>query len=202
MGALAEKPDTDARNPTGPTPLMPQLTFAGVAAWRRAGGPPPPPRPPRTAALVRRGSAESLPSGAISDRYLEPLAHETLLVRRGRRSGLFTLAAVHSTARGPALGGCRMWTCDDSRLAVRDVLLLSRAMTFKAAVAGLPLGGGKGVIMLRADDLALTPERREAVLEDFGDTVDALDGASLTAEDVGTGEPDMEVIARRTPHVT
>src|SRR4051812_1515501 len=86
---------------------MPQLTFAGVAAWRRAGGARAPPRPTRTGALVRRGSAESLPSGAISDRYLEPLAHETLLVRRGRRSGLFTMAAVHSTARGPALGGGR-----------------------------------------------------------------------------------------------
>ena len=59
-------------------------------------------------------------------------------------------------------------------------------MTFKAAVAGLPLGGGKGVIMLRPDEAALTPERREAVLQDFGDTVEALGGAYLTAEDVGT----------------
>jgi leucine dehydrogenase len=112
------------------------------------------------------------------------------------------MVAVHSTARGPALGGCRMWTYDDARAAVRDVLRLSRAMTFKAAVAGLPLGGGKGVIMLRPDEAGLTPERREAVLEDFGDTVDALDGAYLTAEDVGTSEPDMAVIARRTEHVT
>ncbi len=112
------------------------------------------------------------------------------------------MVAVHSTARGPALGGCRMWTYDDSRAAVRDVLRLSRAMTFKAAVAGLPLGGGKGVIMLRPDESVLTPERREAVLQDFGDTVEALDGAYLTAEDVGTSEPDMEVIAGRTKHVT
>src|SRR3954471_6416424 len=181
---------------------MPQLTFAGVAAWRRAGGARAPPRPTRTGALVRRGAAESLPSGAISDRYLEPLAHETLLVRRGRRSGLFTMAAVHSTARGPALGGCRMWTYDDARAAVRDVLRLSRAMTFKAAVAGLPLGGGKGVIMLRPDEAVLTPERREAVLQDFGDTVEAVHGDYLTAEDVGTSEPDMAVIATRTQHVT
>src|SRR4051812_12567808 len=112
------------------------------------------------------------------------------------------MVAVHSTARGPALGGCRMWTYDDTRLAVRDVLRLSRAMTFKAAVADLPLGGGKGVIMLSPDEAVLAPERREAVLQDFGDTVDALDGAYLTAEDVGTGEPDMEVIATRTKHVT
>jgi leucine dehydrogenase len=125
-----------------------------------------------------------------------------LLVRRGRRSGLFTLVAVHSTARGPALGGCRMWTYGDASEALRDVLRLSRAMTFKAAVAGLPLGGGKGVIMLRPEDDGLTPERREAVLLDFGDTVEALGGAYLTAEDVGTSEPDMETIAERTRHVT
>ncbi len=112
------------------------------------------------------------------------------------------MVAVHSTARGPALGGCRLWSYDDSRAAVRDVLRLSRAMTFKAAVAGLPLGGGKGVIMLRPDEAVLTPERREAVLQDFGDTVDALGGTYLTAEDVGTSEPDMEVIASRTKHVT
>ena len=112
------------------------------------------------------------------------------------------MVAVHSTARGPALGGCRMWTYDDARAAVRDVLRLSRAMTFKAAVAGLPLGGGKGVIMLRPDEPTLSPERREAVLQDFGDTVEALGGDYLTAEDVGTGEPDMEVIATRTKHVS
>ena len=69
-------------------------------------------------------------------------------MRRGRRSGLYTLVAVHSTARGPSLGGCRMWGYGDSRAAIRDALRLSRAMTFKSAVAGLPLGGGKGVIML------------------------------------------------------
>jgi leucine dehydrogenase len=125
-----------------------------------------------------------------------------LLVRRGRRSGLFTMVAVHSTARGPALGGCRMWTYDGPDAAIRDVLRLSRAMTFKAAVAGLPLGGGKGVIMLRRDEGPLTPERREAVLQDFGDTVESLGGDYLTAEDVGTSEQDMEVIATRTKHVT
>ncbi|HEX6025515.1 MAG TPA: Glu/Leu/Phe/Val dehydrogenase dimerization domain-containing protein, partial [Solirubrobacter sp.] len=112
------------------------------------------------------------------------------------------MVAIHSTARGPALGGCRMWTYDNARAAVRDVLRLSRAMTFKAAVAGLPLGGGKGVIMLRPDEAVLTPERREAVLQDFGDTVEMLDGAYLTAEDVGTSERDMEIIASRTKHVT
>lgn len=112
------------------------------------------------------------------------------------------MVAVHSTARGPSLGGCRMWTYDDSRAAMRDVLRLSRAMTFKAAVAGLPLGGGKGVIMLRPDEAVLTPERREAALLDFGDTVESLGGDYLTAEDVGTSEEAMETIATRTKHVT
>ena len=111
------------------------------------------------------------------------------------------MVAVHSTARGPSLGGCRMWTYGDSRAAVRDVLRLARAMTFKAAVAGLPLGGGKGVIMLPAGHAPPAGEERSAVLLDFGETVDLLGGAYITAEDVGTSAADMEVIASRTAHV-
>ena len=134
------------------------------------------------------------------DRYLETLEHDTLLVRRGHRSGLFTIVAVHSTARGPAAGGCRMWTYQDSRAALRDALRLSRAMTFKNAAAGLPLGGGKGVVMIRPER-GLDDERRHAALLDFADTVQALDGQYVTAEDVGTSDADMEVIAGRTAHV-
>src|SRR6185295_423268 len=145
----------------------------------------------RTAPARRRLSARGGPLGCVGVDYPEPLAHESLLVRRGRRSGLFTMVAVHSTARGPALGGCRMWTYDDARAALRDVLRLSRAMTFKAAVAGLPLGGGKGVIMLPAGHAPPAGDARRDVLLDFGDTVQALDGAYITAEDVGTSEPDM-----------
>jgi leucine dehydrogenase len=125
-----------------------------------------------------------------------------LLVRRGRRSGLYTIVAVHSTARGPSLGGCRMWTYQDERAAVRDALRLSRAMTFKSAVAGLPLGGGKGVIALPAGTPPPTGEARRAVLLDFGDTVEALAGAYITAEDVGTSEPDIETISEVTSHVS
>ena len=120
--------------------------------------------------------AASLGSAAI-DRYLANLDHEKLLVRRGQRSGLYTIVAVHSTARGPSLGGCRMWPYDDSRAAVRDALRLSRAMTYKAAVAGLPLGGGKGVIMLPAGPTPPQGDARRDVLLDFADTVDALGGA-------------------------
>ncbi|HEY1508771.1 MAG TPA: Glu/Leu/Phe/Val dehydrogenase dimerization domain-containing protein [Solirubrobacteraceae bacterium] len=134
------------------------------------------------------------------DRYLETLDHEEVLVRRGSRSGLFTFVAVHSTVRGPALGGCRMWVYEDSRAALRDVLRLSRAMTSKAAVADLPLGGGKGVIMLPSDG-SLSRDRRHAALLDFGDTVAALEGRYITAEDVGTSSRDMSVIAEQTRNV-
>jgi leucine dehydrogenase len=92
-----------------------------------------------------------------------------------------------------------MWRYDDSRAAVRDALRLAQGMTLKSAVAGLPLGGGKGVIMLRD---ALTPERRDDVLRDFGDTVAMLDGAYVTAEDVGTSTADMDLIAEQTSHVS
>src|SRR4051812_13280138 len=111
------------------------------------------------------------------------------------------MVAVHSTARGPSLGGCRMWTYGDSREAIRDALRLSRAMTFKSAVAGLPLGGGKGVIMLPAGHPPPEGDQRRDVLLDFGATVDALGGAYVTAEDVGTSDRDMAVIAEATDHV-
>jgi leucine dehydrogenase len=93
-----------------------------------------------------------------------------------------------------------MWSYDDSRAAVRDDLRLSRAMTLKAAVANLGLGGGKGVIMTPATR-GLSSERRHAALLDFGDTVESLDGRYITAEDVGTSSRDMSVIAERTRHV-
>jgi leucine dehydrogenase len=134
------------------------------------------------------------------ERHPVTLEHEQLLVRRGPRSGLYCAVAVHSTVRGPSLGGCRMWRYDDSASGVADALRLSRAMTFKAACAGLPLGGGKGVIMLR--DGAPQGRARRDVLLDFGETVDAVRGAYITAEDVGTSSRDMTVIAEATKHVS
>ncbi len=136
------------------------------------------------------------------DRYLATLDHEELVVRRGARSGLYAIVAVHSTVRGPALGGCRMWSYDDSRAAIRDALRLSRAMTLKSAVAGLPLGGGKGVIMLPVSGREPSAARRRDALLDFGETVESLGGRYVTAEDVGTSARAMEVIARATRHVT
>ena len=94
-----------------------------------------------------------------------------------------------------------MWAYDDNRAAVRDALRLSEGMTYKSAVAGLPLGGGKGVIVLRPGEVLDSRARRAALL-DFADTVERLRGSYITAEDVGTSTRDMAVIAARTRHVS
>jgi len=93
-----------------------------------------------------------------------------------------------------------MWGYLDSHEALRDALRLSRAMTYKSAVADLPLGGGKGVIMT-SPGASLTSEQRTAALLDFGDAVESLNGRYITAEDVGTSSRDMRVIAERTRNV-
>jgi leucine dehydrogenase len=129
------------------------------------------------------------------------LEHEELVVRKGRRTGVYTIIAVHSTRLGPALGGCRLWRYGSPAEATRDALRLSRAMTYKAAVAGLPLGGGKGVICAEPGD-APAGERRREMLLDFADTVNVLDGRYITAEDVGTSADDMSLVATITDHVT
>jgi leucine dehydrogenase len=128
------------------------------------------------------------------------LDHEELVIRKGRRSGVYTVVALHSTALGPALGGCRLWRYASSADGARDALRLSRAMTFKAAAAGVSLGGGKGVICAEPGRTRTGKRRREMLL-DFGDTVNVLEGAYMTAEDVGTSSRDMTVVAERTSHV-
>jgi leucine dehydrogenase len=132
---------------------------------------------------------------------LVTLDHEELVVRRGPRSGAYTIVAVHSTALGPSLGGCRLWRYESSAAAARDALRLSRAMTFKAAAAGLRLGGGKGVICAEPGPPP-TGRKRRALLHDFADTVNVLAGSYVTAEDVGTSARDMAAIAERTEHVS
>jgi leucine dehydrogenase len=131
---------------------------------------------------------------------LSGLDHELLQVRRGARSGAYTIVAVHSTALGPALGGCRLTTYAHPADAVADALRLAAGMTLKAAVAGVELGGGKGVVCVEPGT-ELTAETREAMLLDFGDAVEALGGRYITAEDVGTSPADMRLIASRTEHL-
>jgi leucine dehydrogenase len=126
--------------------------------------------------------------------------HEELVVRRGARSGVYCIIAVHSTALGPALGGLRMWGYPEIVDGARDALRLAGGMTYKAAAAGLDLGGGKGVIC--APPEGLTGEQRRAALLDFGDLVESLDGRYITAEDVGIGPADLVVIRERTSHLT
>ena len=128
-----------------------------------------------------------------------PFEHEELVVRRGSRSGVNCIVAIHSTALGPALGGVRMWHYPSTADAARDALRLAAGMTYKAAAAGLDLGGGKGVICAPPDGLA--GEQRHAALLDFADLVESLGGRYITAEDVGISPGDMVAIGERTDHL-
>ncbi len=125
-------------------------------------------------------------------------SHET--VRRfmlGEDSERVAIVAVHNTALGPALGGCRMRPYASEEEALTDVLRLSRGMTYKNAMAGLPLGGGKAVII--GD---FKKDKDEALMEEMGDAVETFEGKYITAEDSGTTEEDMLIMSRRTEHVT
>ncbi|WP_338445746.1 Glu/Leu/Phe/Val dehydrogenase dimerization domain-containing protein [Pelagerythrobacter marensis] len=123
--------------------------------------------------------------------------HELVQLVRDRRSGLTAIIALHSTHLGPAAGGTRFWHYADPGEAMRDALRLSRGMSYKNAMAGLPMGGGKAVI-LAPEDKAKTPQ----MLAAFGDAVEALGGRYVTAEDVGIGESDMVAVSERTEYVS
>jgi valine dehydrogenase (NAD+) len=128
---------------------------------------------------------------------LASAGHEQVVFVQDNASGLRAIIAIYSTALGPALGGTRFYPYASEEAAVTDVLKLSRAMAYKNAVAGLPLGGGKAVIL---GDPATA--KTEALLEAYGTAVDRLGGRYYTACDVGTFVPDMDVIHRRTRFVT
>ncbi len=123
--------------------------------------------------------------------------HEAVHFFDDPASGLKAIIAVHSTALGPAAGGCRFWQYDVSSDALTDVLRLSRGMTYKNAVAGLPFGGGKAVI-LNDPAVGKSPE----LLRAFGRAVDSLTGLYVTAEDVGMSVDDMRVVQTETRHVS
>jgi leucine dehydrogenase len=124
-------------------------------------------------------------------------AHELVTLVHDRASGLTAIIAVHSTHLGPSAGGTRFWHYADPAHAMRDALRLSRGMSYKNAMAGLPMGGGKAVILA---DPART--KTPAMLAAFGDAVEALGGRYVTAEDVGITEADMVAVAQRTAHVS
>ena len=134
-----------------------------------------------------------------SDEVLEGLSgseHEDIVAIRRTQSGLRAIIAIHSTLLGPSLGGARFYPYEDEAHALDDVLRLSRAMTQKAALAGLAQGGGKAVI-IGDPRLVKTP----ALLRDFAAAVDSLQGRYITAEDVGTTQDDMNLIRETTPFV-
>jgi len=127
------------------------------------------------------------------------LTHERVQIVRGARSGLTLIVAVHSTALGQAVGGCRLWHYGDWRDAVKDALRLSEAMSLKCSLAGLPHGGGKAVIAL-PEGRVLSPDERRDVFLDLGDLVESFGGRYGTAEDVGTTAEDMLIARERTKY--
>ena len=123
--------------------------------------------------------------------------HEQIVFCQSKDAGLKAIIAIHNTVLGPALGGLRMWPYKTEAEALNDVLRLSRGMTYKNAVAGLNLGGGKAVII---GDPA--KDKSEALFRAFGRFVNSLNGRYITAEDVGIDVNDMEHVFRETEFVT
>ena len=123
--------------------------------------------------------------------------HEQIVYCNDPSSGLKAIIAIHNTALGPALGGCRMYPYKNEEDALIDALRLSRGMTYKASIANLNVGGGKAVII--ADP---KKDKSEVLLRSFGKFVDSLNGKYITAEDVGMSVHDMEFIRMETDHVT
>lgn len=128
---------------------------------------------------------------------IKSLGHEQIVFCNDEKTGLKAIIAIHNTILGPSLGGTRMWNYKSEEEALNDVLRLSRGMTYKAAVAGLNLGGGKAVII--GDS---SKDKNEILFRSFGKFVDSLAGKYITAEDVGTSVKDMEWVRMETKYVT
>ncbi|CUS48970.1 MAG: leucine dehydrogenase Ldh [Idiomarinaceae bacterium HL-53] len=122
--------------------------------------------------------------------------HEEVVFCHDKESGLKAIIAVHDTTMGPSLGGTRMWNYSSSAEALTDVLRLSRGMTYKSALAGLPLGGGKAVIIGDAKT-----QKSDALFKAYGRFVDSLGGKYITAEDVNIRTSDIAVVATQTRYV-
>jgi len=122
--------------------------------------------------------------------------HEQILVCNDNVTGLKAIIAIHNSILGPGLGGTRMWNYKSEAAAIKDVLRLSRGMTYKASISGLNLGGAKAVIIGDA-----TKDKSEGLMRRFGKFVDNLGGKYITAEDVGTTTQDMEYVSMETDNV-
>jgi len=136
----------------------------------------------------------------VSTNVFESVAgsrHEQVVFCHDPDTGLKAIIAIHNTVLGPALGGTRMWPYATEQEALNDVLRLSRGMTYKAAVSGLNLGGGKAVIWGDPNK-----DKSEALFRAFGRFVNSLNGRYITAEDVGIDVNDMEYVLRETEYVT
>jgi leucine dehydrogenase len=129
--------------------------------------------------------------------YIEKYDYEQVVFCHDAASGLKAIIAIHDTTLGPALGGCRMWMYSSEEEALLDALRLARGMTYKAAAAGLNLGGGKTVVI--GDP---RKDKSEALFRALGRYVHSLAGRYITAEDVGTTVHDMDIIHMETPYVT
>lgn len=139
-------------------------------------------------------------TSSIQSTVLESMSamdHEQVVFCTDAATGLKAIIGIHNTILGPALGGTRMWHYNNEAEALEDVLRLSRGMTYKSAIAGLNLGGGKAVII--GDSRTM---KNEAMLRRFGKFVDSLSGKYITAEDVGMTTKDMEMVYTETKHVT
>ena len=121
--------------------------------------------------------------------------HERVAFFQNEKAGLKAIIAVHSTKLGNAVGGCRLYPYQTFDAALFDVLRLSRGMSFKNAAAGLPIGGGKGVI------IADPSQKSQALFEAYGEAVESLGGIYNTAEDVNTTTQDMDWVMNKTQHV-
>jgi leucine dehydrogenase len=127
---------------------------------------------------------------------MQSLGQEQVLLSHDPSCGYFGIIAIHDTTLGPALGGTRFWQYDTTEEAITDALRLARGMTYKSAVAGINLGGGKSVII--GDNRRLD---REALFRAHGRFIETLGGRYITAEDIGTSPADMEYIKLETDHV-
>lgn len=130
-------------------------------------------------------------------KQISELEHEQLVFCHDEHTGLKAIIGIHNTVLGPGLGGTRMWDYASEHEAILDVLRLSRGMTYKAAISGLNMGGGKAVIIGDAKKL-----KSEALMRRFGRFIESLNGRYVTAEDVNMNTRDMEYISMETQHVT